>query len=76
MNITDSLEFESVWCKITTPKSEYHVASSYLPPDPVYDRVDLLEYMSDTCDQILADDLNAEMIIAGDIVLKSRNCGW
>ena len=49
------------------------MTSSYLPPDPVYDRVDLLEYMSDTCDQILADDPNAEIIIAGDIMLKSQN---
>ena len=49
------------------------MASSHLPPDPVYDRVDLLEYMSDTRDQILADALNAEIIIAGDIMLKSRN---
>ena len=49
LHITDSLEFESVWCKITTPKSEYHVANSYLPPDPVFDRVDPLEDMSDPC---------------------------
>ena len=68
LNITDILEFESVWCKKTTPKSEYHVASSYLP---------LILFMTvliplNVC-QILADDPNAEIIIAGDIMLKSRN---
>ena len=44
LNVTDSLKFESVWCQITTPNSEYYVASICHPPDPVYDPVDLLEY--------------------------------
>ena len=34
-NVTNSLEFESVWCKITTTNSEYHFGSVYHPPDPV-----------------------------------------
>ena len=70
-NVTDSLEFESVWCKITTTNSEYHCGIVYHPPDPFYDPVDLPEYMLDTCDQILADDPNAKVIIAGDIEYRS-----
>ena len=48
------------------------MASSYLPPDPVYDRVDLLEYMSDTCDQILADDPIIDLVTGFDAILTSR----
>ena len=56
LNVTDRLEFETVWCKISTPNSEYYVTGIYHLPDPAYDPVDLLEYISGTCDQILADD--------------------
>lgn len=59
--------FESVWCKITTSNSEFHVAVVYHPPDPVYDTIDLLNFMSDTCDEILCSEPNAKIIIAGDI---------
>ena len=67
LNVTDRLEFETVWCKISTPNSEYYVTGIYHLPDPAYDPVDLLEYISGTCDQILADDPNANIISAGDI---------
>lgn len=67
LNVTDRLEFETAWCKISTPNSEYYVTGIYHLPDPSYDPVDLLEYISGTCDQILADDPNAKVIIPGDI---------
>ena len=37
------------------------------PPDPVYDPVDVLEYMSETCHQTLTDDPNTKIITAGYI---------
>ena len=66
LNKINSFKFESVWCKITTPNSDYYVASIY-PPDPVYDACELLDFLSHTCDQILLNDPNAKIIIAGDI---------
>ena len=36
-------------------------------PDPIYEATDLLEFLSDSCDQILLDDPIANIIIAGDI---------
>ena len=60
-------DFECVWCKITTPNSEYHVSCVYHPPDPIYEATDLLNFMSDFCDQTLLNDPNAKIIIAGDI---------
>ncbi|EDO43665.1 predicted protein, partial [Nematostella vectensis] len=47
--------------------SEFYAASVYHPPNPVYDAAELLDFMSDTCDQILLENPNAKIIIAGDI---------
>ena len=43
------------------------MASIYHPPDPIYDAAELLDFLSDTCDQILLEDPNAKIIIAGHI---------
>ena len=67
LNDIKSFDYEFVWCKITTPNSDYYVASIYHPPDPVYDASELLDLLSHTCDQILLNDPNAKIIIAGDI---------
>ena len=68
LHITDSLEFESVWCKITTQKSEYHVR---IVISPMILFLTVLIPLK-IC-QILADDPNVEIIIAGHIMLKRRN---
>lgn len=60
-------DFENIWCRITTPNSEYVVSCVYHPPEPCYDVDHLLAFLSDTCDQILINDPNAKIIIAGDI---------
>ena len=67
LNKINSFKFESVWCKITTPNSDYYVASIYHPPDPVYNASELLNALSHSCDQILLNDLDTKIIIAGDI---------
>ena len=54
-------------CQMSLIAWNLSLYGAYHPPDPVYDPVDLLEYMSDTCDQILAYDPKAKIIIAGDI---------
>ena len=67
LNVKEHFDSETVWCKITTHNSEYYVACVYHPPDPIYDANDLLEFISDACDQILLDDPNTKIAIAGDI---------
>ena len=67
LNNINSFDYEFVWCKIRTPNSDYYVASIYHPTDPVYDASELLDFLSHTCDQILLNDPNAKIIIAGDI---------
>ena len=67
INANGQFEFETLWCKITTPNSEFFAASVYHPPDPIYEPAALLNFLSETCDQILHDDPNAKIVIAGDI---------
>ena len=67
VNANEEFEFETLWCKITTPNPEYYAASVYHPPHSIYEPADLLKFLSDTCDQILHDDPNAKIVIAGDI---------
>ena len=71
---------ETFWCNITTPNSEYYVASVYHPPDLIYEATDLLDFLSDSCDQLLLNDPNANIVITGDIIklsiqgLMSQHC--
>ena len=48
-------------------KNKYYVAAIYDPPNPTYLEPDLLEYLSDCCEQILISDPGARIIIAGDV---------
>ena len=48
-------------------KNKYYVAAIYNPPNPTYLEPDLLEYLSDCCEQILISDPGARIIIAGDV---------
>ena len=65
--ISISYDFECLWCEIITVNSEYHVAVVYHPPNPAYADVELLDHLSDTCEQILSSKPNVRIIIAGDI---------
>ena len=75
LNVTDRLVFESVWCKIATTNSEYYAARIYHPSHPVYDSFDLLEYMSDTCDQVLGDGPNVKIIHNFQLNIKEFTSG-
>ena len=35
INANGQFEFETLWCKITTPNSEFFAASVFHPPDPI-----------------------------------------
>ena len=59
--------FECLWVKIITKNSMFSVAAIYHPPDYSYDAKDLVEYLIDSCEQILLRDPNMNIIIAGDI---------
>lgn len=66
--------FECLWCEIETKNSNYHIGAIYHPPDPDYLESDLLDQLSDSCEQILLTEPNARIIIAGDInQLKTRD---
>ena len=75
LNVTDRLVFESVWCKIATANSEYYAARIYHPSHPVYDSFDLLEYMSDTCDQVLGDGPNVKIMHNFQLNIKEFTSG-
>ncbi len=60
--------FECLWCEIHINKyNKYYVAAIYNPPDPTYPEPDLLDHLSESCEQILLSDPGARIIIAGDI---------
>ena len=60
-------DFECLWGKITTPNSMFYVATIYHPPDHTYNPDDLIEFLSDSCEQLLLTAPNTKIIIAGDI---------
>ena len=60
-------DFECLWAKITTPNSMFYVATIYYPPDHTYNPDDLIEFLSDSCEQLLLTAPNIKIIIAGDI---------
>lgn len=62
-----SNDLECLWCEITLLSSKFYIASIYHPPDSLYDETELLDYLSETCEQILLSDPNARIVIAGDI---------
>ena len=62
LNFIETPYMEIVWCKISTQNWEYYVASVYHPPGLIYEACELLDFLSDSCDQILHDDPNAKII--------------
>ena len=60
--------FECIWMRIITKNSVFSVAAIYHPPgDYSYDAKELIDYLIDSCEQILLRDPNMNIIIAGDI---------
>ena len=45
--------FECLWCEIQQDNAKYFVAVLYHPPNPNYPECELLEYLSDKCEEIL-----------------------
>ena len=51
-NLTNS--FECLWVKITTENSIFYVATIYHPPDHMYNPADLVEFLTNSCEQVLS----------------------
>ena len=66
LNVYPSENFKCLWCEIQKDNAKYFVAVLYHPPNPNYPECELLEYLSDKCEEILFLDSLAT-IIAGDI---------
>ena len=59
--------FECLWTKIITQNSEFFVATIDHPPDYECNEQDLIEFLIDSCKQLLLSKPNSNIIIAGDI---------
>ena len=59
--------FACLWVKITTENSSFIVATVYHPPDHIYNANDLIEFLINSCKQLLSENPNAKIIITGDI---------
>ena len=64
-NLTNS--FECLWVNITTENSIFYVATIYHPPDHMYNPDDLVEFLTNLCEQVLSTLPNTKIIIAGDL---------
>ena len=53
--------------KITTENSSFNVGAVYHPPDHNYNADDLIEFLMDSCEQLLSENPNTKIIITGDI---------
>ena len=56
-----------MWAKITTPNSTFYDAAVYHPPEPQYCRGELLDHLTNSCDRLLTDNPNSNLIICGDL---------
>ena len=54
------------WVKIATENSIFYVATIYHPPDHMYNPDDLVEFLANSCEQVLSTSPNTK-IIAGDL---------
>ena len=61
--------YECLWAKITCGigGQPFWVASLYHPPQSTYDETGLIEFLINSCDEILSSSPGAEIIIAGDL---------
>jgi hypothetical protein len=58
---------ECVCSEIETPNTKFYLSSLYHPPDSIYPETELLNYLSDSIEQIFRSEPNARLIIAGYI---------
>ena len=59
--------FECLWTKIITQNSEYFVATIYHPPDYEHNELDLIEFLIDSCEQLMLSKPDSKIILAGDV---------
>ena len=59
--------FECLCAKITTENSIFYVASIYHPPDHIYNHDDFVEFLTNSCEQLLSTSPNTKIIIPGDL---------
>ncbi len=64
--------FECLWTKIITQNSEFFVATIYHPPDYEYNEQDLIEFLIDSCEQLLLSKPNSNIVIPGDILKQFK----
>ena len=62
-----SNDFECLWAKISTSNSVFHIAVVYHPPEPQYNADNLIDFLANTCNDILVSDPNSKLIICGDL---------
>ena len=62
-----SNEFECLWAKVSTSNSVFYTAVVYHPPEPLYDANNLIDFLANTCNDILASDPNSKLVICGDL---------
>jgi hypothetical protein len=67
LNVYSNQNFEGLWCEIKKDKAKYFATVLYHPTNPDSHGSELLEYLSDKCEEIPILDSSARIIIAGDI---------
>lgn len=60
-------DFECLWAKVSTGNSVFYIAVVYHPPEPQYNADDLIDFLANTSNTILACDLNSKLVICGDL---------
>ena len=59
--------FECLWVRITTQNSSFNIAVVYHPPEHDYDANDLVDFLTESSEQLLTENPNAKIIITGDL---------
>ena len=59
--------FECLWVRITTQNSSFNIAVVYHPPEDDYDANDLVDFLTESSEQLLTENPNAKIIITGDL---------
>ena len=59
--------FECLRVRITTQNSSFNIAVVYHPPEHDYDANDLIDFLTDSSEQLLSENPNAKIIITGDL---------
>ena len=66
--------FECLWLRVSTPNSVYYACVVYHPDESLYDQDELLDFLTASCEHLIAVNPNCTIIIAGDVNrLKYKN---